>query len=432
LIKKISQYNFYFNEGFWVAIGQTLSFIFNIIGIKIMTDKMFPAEYGKLSLFLTYVTLITQIFYAPICAGGTRFYVIAKEQGELQKFYKSILYFFIVFSFISASILIIFSIYLFCVQNNNYIYLLLLSFIFSILSGININIISILDAARKRKIVAIFQSSDTFLRYIISIFLISYISPNAQVVFFGYSFASLFILIMLFLTTKKKLHLSKIDLDKIWNKKIWNYIRPFMIWGIFTWIQLSSDKWALAFFKSTKEVGVYTALYQIGFVPISILVGFGVQLLTPILFEKVGDGNNKKSIISVDKMINKISIAIIIFMLFIFIIAYFFHRLIFSLIFRNPEFLIVSEFLPWLILSGGLFSISQAFTIKMLGKMRTSELAKIKISTSLIGILFNFSFAYFWGVFGVVIANLLFSLLFLASILLYNRKQLQNPVFLSN
>jgi O-antigen/teichoic acid export membrane protein len=298
---------------------------------------------------------------------------------------------------------------------------LTLAFVFSIFSGFIINIISILDAARKRMSVAFFQSLDTFFRHTFSILLVYCFLANSKYVFIGYIFASATLFYIFYLVYRSNIDLIGFSYDKVWVLNIWSYIRPFMIWGIFTWIQLSSDKWALAYFKSSNDVGLYSALYQIGFLPISIFVGFGVQLLTPIVFEKVGDGKNNESFIHIDKMITTVSIYIIPFIALLFSIAFFYHNQIFYYFFNNSDYRSVSVYLPWLILSGGLFSIGQAFTIQMLSKMKTNRLAKIKIFTSSVGFFLNFLFAFYLGVLGVVIANLLFSFLFLIIIIYYNR-----------
>ena len=41
-------------------------------------------------------------------------------------------------------------------------------------------------------------------------------------------------------------------------------------WALLGWGRSASEKWALDIFTSTKDVGIYSALYQVGYMPIII------------------------------------------------------------------------------------------------------------------------------------------------------------------
>jgi O-antigen/teichoic acid export membrane protein len=200
--------------------------------------------------------------------------------------------------------------------------------------------------------------------------------------------------------------------DKEWEKKIWKYIWPFISWGLFTWAQISTDKWSLSFFSSNKNVGLYTALYQIGYFPISVITGFGIQLLTPIFFQRAGDGVDLEKIKVVNLMASKINVIGLIITAITFLLSLLFHNQLFGMFFRNNDYLDISYLLPWLILSGGIFGCAQALSLELMSKMQTSNLAVIKIATALIGIIMNIIFAYLFQIKGVVFSSLVFSILY--------------------
>src|SRR5438445_2570781 len=56
-------------------------------------------------------------------------------------------------------------------------------------------------------------------------------------------------------------------------------------------MQTASDRWALQG-RGTSEVGFYAALYQLGYYPMTLLSGFLVQLVSPVLFSRAGDGTD--------------------------------------------------------------------------------------------------------------------------------------------
>jgi hypothetical protein len=43
--------------------------------------------------------------------------------------------------------------------------------------------------------------------------------------------------------------------------------------GLFTWLQLASDRWALNAFTSVADVGGYAVLYRMGYAPFLLSVG---------------------------------------------------------------------------------------------------------------------------------------------------------------
>lgn len=407
-----NSYSGYFKEGAWVIFGQILSFLASLYGVKILTRKMLPEEYGILSLSLTYVALLSQVLFAPLSAGSTRFYIIAKEKNELPKYARTLKFFITVFSLISLIVTVVIGFLLFFTSKSNLIYILAFALVFSITSGINLIFTSIQIAARQRSLVAILQGVDSWSRYLIAIFIIFLFGAFTTSVISGYLVSSFLLFFIQFFFLKNIISFSGEKRDKDWENKIWEYIWPFISWGLFTWAQISSDKWSLAFFSTSKNVGLYTALYQIGYFPISVITGFGIQLLTPIFFQRAGDGFDVEKNKVVNTMASKINAIGLIITAATFLLSLLFHKQLFGLFFHNNDYIEISYLLPWLILSGGIFACAQALSLEMMSKMQTSNLAVIKITTALVGIFMNIIFAYLFQIKGVVFSSLFFSILY--------------------
>jgi O-antigen/teichoic acid export membrane protein len=394
-------------------------------GVRVLTSTMLPEEYGKLSLSLTYVALMTQVLFAPLCAGSTRFYIIAKENDDLFKYVNAIKYFLLLFLSFSTIITIIIFIVLLFLNQFHLFNILFFSLILATTSGINMIFTSIQLAARKRSMVAIIQGLDSWSKYLLAILFVVFWGAFTTSVIFGYILSSLLILAIQIYFLKELFFQKNYQRDKLWEKKILIYIWPYMTWGLFTWSQISSDKWALAFYSTPKMVGLYNALYQIGYFPITIIIGFAIQLLTPIFFQRAGDGTEVKKIESVSNLTSKIVSITFLLTTIIFIISLFSHKLLFNLFFHNKEYLSVSYLLPWLILSGGIFACGQALTLEMMSKMKMLTLAIIKITTAIVGISMNILFAYLFDIRGIVFSSLLFSILYFTWIYLKTKKSLQ-------
>jgi len=94
-----------------------------------------------------------------------------------------------------------------------------------------------------------------------------------------------------------------------------------------------------------------------------------------------------------------------------FIVTYIFHQQIFGL-FVNYRFHSSSYLLPWMMLSGAMFAGGQMMSLQKMANMNPGLLIKVKIITALLGCIFNFIGAYFYGMFGVVMAQLGFSFIY--------------------
>jgi len=204
-----------------------------------------------------------------------------------------------------------------------------------------------------------------------------------------------------------------------WQKRIWGFSWPISVFGVFTWMQLASDRWCLELFSSTQDVGFYAVLYQLGYYPMTLLSGMMMQLLVPVFFQRAGDATNTTRNANVDKLNRQVVVALAALTGIAFCIAFFFHGNIFELLVAT-EYSSVSFLMPWVLLSGGIYSIGQTIAVNLQCKMKTRELMNVKIWTALLGVALNILGASLYGILGVVAAGVLFSLAYLvwASVLL--------------
>ena len=150
---------------------------------------------------------------------------------------------------------------------------------------------------RSRIVVAISQGSVVWIRLIFGIIIFVFTYQITSSILLGYLIGSLFVLIiqLLFFSFTYKLEnkpsMNYVNSDRTWRKRIYNYALPFTYWGIFTWGLLASDKWALGYFSTIEDVGIYSAVYQLGFAPLLLISGFLDQFISPIIYERVA---NKK------------------------------------------------------------------------------------------------------------------------------------------
>jgi len=175
---------------------------------------------------------------------------------------------------------------------------------------------------------------------------------------------------------------------------------------------MASDRWALELCGSASAVGLYAALYQLGYYPMTLLSGFMTQLVLPILFSRAGDGTDKSRLAASHRLNRLIFSSSMVLTLIGGLVAWAFHRKIFAL-FVGPEYRLVSPWLPAMVLAGGFFAAGQIAGLSLLSEVDTKRLIAPKIVTALLGVAGNFVGAFWFGLTGVVCASVLFSVTYL-------------------
>jgi O-antigen/teichoic acid export membrane protein len=398
-------------EAFWIIFGQAIAVVGSLVGIRLITGLLNPNEYGDLALGMTFAMLINQLVLGPLSNGITRFYAPAFEQDDLHGYLKAVRRLLFGATGAIVLILILFVIALIVVKRTEWIFIAIASIIFALLSGYNSILSGIQNAARQRSVVALFQGLDSWTRFLVAAGLLIYLGSSSLVAMIGYVIASALIFGSQYLFFYKSF-ISKISIkekDNSWQNKIWKFSWPFATYGILTWSQLASDRWALKLFTSSQEVGLYAALYQIGYYPMSLINNMIGQFLGPILYQRAGDASNNQRNNSVKKLIWKFTTLSLLLTGITFLLAILFHAQIFYIL-VNKKYGIISYLLPWMLFSGGVFAAGQILTTNLMINLKTKSLMVVKIITALLGIAFNFAGAYWFGIAGIVIASVLFSL----------------------
>ncbi len=206
---------------------------------------------------------------------------------------------------------------------------------------------------------------------------------------------------------------------KPWRHRMVAYAWPFSVWGVVTWLQLSSDRWVLQVFCNTQDVGLYAVVYQLGFAPPMLLCGLVSQLVAPVFFQLAGDGTDERRRALVSRRNWQMTIAALCASACCVAAAAGLHAWVFRLLVAE-EYRSVSWLLPAFALSGGLFGTAQLATLGLLSNHDPKILLKAKVCTSALGIVLNFCGAWAWGLVGVVMAGMLTNGLYLSWVIVLN------------
>ena len=405
-----------FNEGVWIFIGQISTVTGMLVLVRILTELMKPAEYGKLALGLTIAGLINQVVLGGITNGIGRFYSIAIEKGDLWGYLNAIqkllgyatLVVLIIALFLTSTLLI--------TSQFHWLWLTAAVLLFSVFSGYNSALNSLQNAARQRAIVALHGGLDAWLKIVLAVGVILWMGNSSIAVIIGYTLSSIIITIsQVFFLRNLRNHqflLKKTEKNEDWIWQIWQFSWPFSAWGIFTWAQMASDRWALELFTTSHEVGQYTVVFQLGYAPIGLLTGIIITLVGPILYQRSGTANDHTRNTTTHNITWTIALSSLSITLIAFIFTWFLHKRLFQVLVAS-NFQDGSYFLPWVVLAGGLFATGQILSLKLMSEIRSKSLLQVKIGTALFGFIVNILGAWLYGINGVITALVIFSAIYL-------------------
>lgn len=415
-------------EGGWIFFGQVAAAGGSLAGVRLLTELLDPSAYGVLGLGMAAGALMNQIILGPISNGATRFYSSAIEQKDLIGYLSGVRHLLLRAVGIIGLILLATIAGLLTTERAGFIGITLAVVIFTLLSGCNSILSGIQNAARQRSVVALHQAAEVWTRFLLAALLIKTIHATSTMALWGYVAGSFLIFISQYRYFRKIHYGRRASAQRLdWQIKIWKYSWPFGAWGVFTGLQLASDRWALEHFATAQEVGLYVVLFQLGYSPISMATGMAVQFLAPILYERTGDAGDMRRNELVNKLTFRLTALLLGMTCLISLLVFCFHQQIFNVLVAK-EYSSASVLLPWMVLSGGIFAAGQTISLNLMSLFRTDAMVGVKIFTALFGILLNFAGAYWYGIAGVIFAGVVFSISYLVwSIIILMRLQKITP-----
>ena len=355
------------SEAFWVFFGQVGMAVGGLFAIKLLTLMLSPAEFGQLAIANTVVLLIGANIFGPIGQGFMRFWSISQHRNEIEKYsclsrkyLKRLLGLVAVFSFV-------FGLILYLIKLHDWSLLIMLATLTGAMTGWTGVRLNMLMAARKRKAVALVNSVAAFMKPLLAAGLLYILFKDAWVVMCGFLVS---MGIVGWYTEKYYIHMvrSTVASQPVRNNlpseknrlghEILKFAWPFFIWGIFSWLHQSCDRWALQVFEGADTVGVYAVINQLALYPLIFGSGFLSTFFLPIAYDRAGKMESTQSI----KSANKVILAMIAFYavgtaVLILLFSQFHRPLV--LFISNDQFVELSYLLPWLTAAWALYYLGQ-------------------------------------------------------------------------
>ena len=401
-------------EAFWVALGICLSTIGTFAGVRLLTSVMSPEEYGRLALA---VSLSLGLVYSVGVGGGEsliRFFPIAKKEGAATWYWQAIRRCLMgVILFVGMMSILLGGGGSALGWNAERIFLWLATLLFSGMLTVHTLLFSLHTGARNRKVVSAHQCAYEWGRFLVAFALILAWRGYASVVMLGFSVSTIWVII------SERRWVKKIILSS-WSKtpssedrsgEFFNYFWPMVIAGLFFWLQMFADRWALKAFCSLQEVGVYFALYQISYSPMIHFSRFLAGFLGPVLYGKSGDGSDLEQTRQALLINERVSLLLLVLVVVGFGMALWIGKPICSLL-VDQDYSGGFWAFPWILFSGGIYAIAQQLLLSVYSGTNTRVMIPVRALSAALSGLFYMTGAYFWGFAGVVFGGLAFAVSF--------------------
>lgn len=401
-------------EGSWIVIGQTVTVLGSLILVRVLTEHLEPVQYGQLALGFTLVGLVKQVAIGGILNGIGRFFSIASGKNELHAYVIAL------WRLTNAAALAVVAIgipvilFLRVTGYSQWSGLAAAALLFAVISSYNSSFNAVQNAARQRMIVAFHGGMDAVLKIPLVLGLLLLLGNSGAVVVLGYAVSSLMVAASQWYFLRRAIPYSGgISVDSSsWLKQIWRFSLPFMTWGVFTWLQTSSDRWFLGAFAGAENVGLYAVLFQLGYTPVAMVTGMMVDFFSPVLYLRSGDASDLERNRNVHRLVWLITSSCLVLTVLFVLIAFGLHEFIFRhLVAVNYRH--ASNLLPFLVLAGGLFATGQVLSLKLLSELRSHSLIRVKIITASLGVVLNYVGASLAGLGGIVAAIVAFGAIYL-------------------
>jgi|CXWL01.1.fsa_nt_gi O-antigen/teichoic acid export membrane protein len=413
----------------WVIIGQLAAFLGGFAAIKVLTNLLGPAAYGQLALGITIAGLVQMFVYGPIDQTVLRFVSVHRERGSLAVFFTALkrVHRLAASLVIPATLLTAGAVCF--LANGEWSWLVLSACLFGIASGFYGTFVSLHNAFRQRKVVALHQGIDVWLRMCFAVIAVTMFSRTGSAALIGYFLASSVMVVSIVYSAMKLLARNE-DWDVSIQsneaigrtmRELVEFGRPFIYFAAFGIVSAYADRWIIFGVLGAEAVGRYVAIYQLANAPVVLAVGMMNQFVVPVIFDRAGAVVTEAQSFQSTQVLYQAIAVFSVIMLFMVGAAYLFSESLVGLV-TTPEF-VAYHHLLWIVVMGiGTFQLAQLLVLKGLSHNMTEGYLAPKLVQAVALVVLLVLLTNAIGVVGVAWSLFGSSLVYLFAVLWVNRK----------
>lgn len=403
-------------EASWVAIGQAAIAIGGLLAMKASTNVLGPAEFGRFSAALAIAGLGQVCFFGPISQAALRFFSLAKERDILGTYQFSLIKLYLIGAFAVILCWLASSLAGF---KNALLGPIALIALYTVVSGLQMILLAVINAARLRRWVASLQITDAVLKPAFILAIALFADRSASDVISAYILTTLIFIAVLFVVLASLWSWERhpalqsdgqgayIRLDEQMASFTW----LFVLFGVLGAVGSHGERLLLVRFVSWEDVGTYALMAQLALAPNVMLTSVINQFFLPVIYQSDPSGTRKLG--------RSYQYYLLLSVTGVFAVAIFvatFGKWIIPL-FSSSAFLGHEHLLWVLALSAGIFNLGQQLILPGMLDNRLSIYIPSKLLHSLGLLCLAFLLAPTWGINGMAVASAISATVYTLSVI---------------
>lgn len=360
----------------WVIAGQTSAAVAALASMKVLTTMLGPEAYGQLAIGLTIAGALHLFLYGPIEQTIFRFASLAVERGQLRTCLAAVNS---AHRFIAVGLgttAAVAGATLWATGRHDWAWLVLLSTLLGLAIGAGASAASGLTAWRERRVVAMHQATDAWLRLLLALLMIGLAGASHFSALSGILLAASLVAASQVVRALRQARL-RVDAERAApvtdprdaRAEMRAYALPFVAFAAFASIGAYADRWLLLALLDSAAVGIYAALLQLATAPVALFVAITNQLVVPMIFSRAGKARSGAETRGAQRLARLLLWWYVAALSGAVLAAYLLAPLLVSL-FTNATFAAASGLLWVLVLGAALFAVAQAMVLSGLAAVR--------------------------------------------------------------
>ena len=406
-------------EASWVVVGQIAAAAGALLAIKVCTNVLDPAEFGRFSAVLAIAGLGQACFFGPVSQSATRFLSVAREQNVLAGYWFSLIKLYLLGSAAAIACGLILTLaglaYLLPMPAS-------LVVLYTLAAGLQTIQLAAINAARLRKWVAGLQIADALLRPALVLAVAFLTARSSSYVVSSYILTSAAIVAtsaFLAVSSGRRLRfppsqpLRDVASSAV-GRQMSSFASLFVIFGVLGAVGSHGERLLLIDFVSWQDLGIYALLMQLAMAPNLMMTNLINQYYLPMVFQsdplasaKLGRSYHYYLFINIAGIL---AIAVCVSALGRWIVP----------LFSSTAFLGHQHLLRYLALSAGLFNLGQQLVLPGMRENRLSVYLPSKLLHSAALLCLALLLVPKWGITGMALASMAAAAAYTLSIICAN------------
>jgi O-antigen/teichoic acid export membrane protein len=276
------------NEGAWVAFGQIAAAFGALAGIRLLTEFLEPGVYGLVVLLLGIAAFGQNLVVTPLMQAVLRFHPESVQTGTIGILRavsgKTVKYIAVCFA-VAASLIGL----LYGVATNQPIWFgVLVAGVFGV-DSIRSFEVTLLNAARRQRMMAMWTAADAWLKPLAAIAAIIMLGADPVSVLFGYIAGSTVLVALIYSVVEPEgarqedVRFGEAD-SELLKRKMWVYVIPLLPVAAACWVSSIGDRYLLAGMLGLREAGIYAATYALVARPFLMISSVAELTVRPIYY----------------------------------------------------------------------------------------------------------------------------------------------------